>query len=602
MMVDDLENKSLIASGGECRSMVDSAHYTFAITESAHSITRRTGSAHNMLAITESAHSITPRTDSAHNILALTESAHSITPSTGSAHNMVTCRESTQNMLPIIQSSSTGSVHSLIPSNLSEHNIVPDTKVTHKPSLSSLSNSMPFSSRKSNEQNGIHIVPDRPASLLHVKSILECENAPVETGRESCRPTLSPGDQSLNSNPPGTDWVTTRQPKVNCNVVNHRDLCVRPGTPFHPARKHRILQHVHSSARTSLGQDKLIGLLNGLDVSHQDPEVRGQIFFGSNRVEMQANIPEISNKRATTLHSRNVKTRPHLISALAPSKEANIFLGGDSSSTSVHSADFPFKNLRNIDTVKHSPIKELKEKKVPTAKAKTLQYTSDILEDYTKDSANSTAIYTAVDKVTMIDMMNRTDNGIPQNNTTDSLFAPRFKPYEDRHGRTFLSDNDIDDDEDADLEPDNVMTDIEGIAPPRLIVVKKTQRTILMDSVSNGTSEVGTAVTQYEISCGNSKDLCEPFILPTSKRTQLLKGTCSEEQKMKACKVNLNISGEDVRRRGGMKNDSRKRYIALNSLRRKANNFILQAELRKRKYRPELQKSDLTPQIIMSKI
>ena len=37
----------------------------------------------------------------------------------------------------------------------------------------------------------------------------------------------------------------------------------------------------------------------------------------------------------------------------------------------------------------------------------------------------------------------------------------------------------------------------------------------------------------------------------------------------------------DARRRGGVQNDSRRRYIALNSLRRKASKLALQADLRK---------------------
>ena len=244
--------------------------------------------------------------------------------------------------------------------------------------------------------------------------------------------------------------------------------------------------------------------------------------------------------------------------------------------------DAPFKHLKTIDKVKYTPIKGLKDKK--SAGQKAFPYTSELIDFIGENTKNKTS-YTLMDQQVAhkedTPKTKKKKKSAVQKKAEDMLFAPRFTLGEDRRDRNCLSDNDIADDDMGDMEPDSVMSDVEGVASPRLIPVKKTDRTVSVVSINTPRSDVDTdlEITDCELD-DNTRNPDGPKILPGARGAQQLRSASAHRTR------EASASTSEARRRGGVQNDSRRRYIALNSLRRKANQLALQADLRKQK-RPD---------------
>lgn len=262
--------------------------------------------------------------------------------------------------------------------------------------------------------------------------------------------------------------------------------------------------------------------------------------------------------------------------------EGGLYARDNQAFVGSESPDAPFRHLRNIDKVKYTPIKGLKDKR--NAGQKAFPYTSELL-DFVGEAKKSKTSYSLVDQDAMRGgEVKKKKKSAVQKKAEDMLFAPRFRLGDDRQDRNCLSDNDIGDDDLGDVEPDSVMSDVEGVASPRLIPVKKTDRTVSVDrtvSADPPQSPRSDPDTDWEITdCEleeDAKKVDGPKVLPGAKGAQQLRATSAQKTREPSA---------EARRRGGVQNDSRRRYIALNSLRRKANQLALQAELRKQK-RPD---------------
>ncbi|XP_005102275.2 uncharacterized protein LOC101847436 [Aplysia californica] len=173
----------------------------------------------------------------------------------------------------------------------------------------------------------------------------------------------------------------------------------------------------------------------------------------------------------------------------------------------------------------------------------------------------------------------------------DMLFVPRLNISTVEQDRNCFSDQDIADSDITDLEtePENAVSDTEGITSSRLLPVGLTSvaRTTSSTSVE---SEAGVVRNFITTNNNNSSDLdtdleitdCDveespsevpkkpkfPGILPGARAAQELRGSSAKSRSAHA--RDYIPPSAQARRRGGNQNDSRRRYLALNSLRRKA--------------------------------
>ncbi|GFN75045.1 hypothetical protein PoB_000155100 [Plakobranchus ocellatus] len=167
------------------------------------------------------------------------------------------------------------------------------------------------------------------------------------------------------------------------------------------------------------------------------------------------------------------------------------------------------------------------------------------------------------------------------------LFKPRHNLLNlDAFGpdRNCFSDQDVNDSDITDLEtePEGAISDTEGITSSRLIPVTKTHRTISIDATNShpGTSSASglASTTTSDIDTDLEITDCEveeealaqklrgPRILPGAQAAHELNASRSASAKSR----DYIPPSAQARRRGGSQNDSRRRYLALNSLRRKA--------------------------------
>lgn len=170
--------------------------------------------------------------------------------------------------------------------------------------------------------------------------------------------------------------------------------------------------------------------------------------------------------------------------------------------------------------------------------------------------------------------------------TEEIIFMPRLNLDEIDPDRNCFSDQDVADSELTDLEQDagGALSDTEGVLSSRLIPVYSTERTLSIDFVNNN------ATYNYIKNEGNS-DLeitdCEvddqlsprqptsPRILPGAMAAHQMRSSSAHARSRDFIPPSAQII-----RRGGTQNDSRRRYLALNSLRRKAYKLALQSQIR----------------------
>ncbi|GFR68541.1 hypothetical protein ElyMa_002023600 [Elysia marginata] len=163
------------------------------------------------------------------------------------------------------------------------------------------------------------------------------------------------------------------------------------------------------------------------------------------------------------------------------------------------------------------------------------------------------------------------------------LFKPRHTMLNlDAFGpdRNCFSDQDVNDSDITDLEtePESAISDTEGITSSRLIPVVKTDRTVSIDASynpstkSSGLNNPATSDTDLEITDCEAEEealaqkLRAPRILPGAQAAHAMNASRSASAKSR----DYIPPSAQPRRRGGSQNDSRRRYLALNSLRRKA--------------------------------
>ncbi|KAL8605293.1 hypothetical protein ACOMHN_031232 [Nucella lapillus] len=237
------------------------------------------------------------------------------------------------------------------------------------------------------------------------------------------------------------------------------------------------------------------------------------------------------------------------------------------------------KNIK----VKYTPVQGLGEKKNPAHQA--FPYTSQLMdfvgENSKKKTSYSPAQQAGKSSTAQDGQKKPKKKSAVQKKAENMLFAPRFILNDDRHDRNCLSDNDVIDDDFGDMEPDSVMSDVEGVASPRLIPVKRTDRTIAVNHVHTPRDDADTDWEIEDCELDQDSKLDGPKVLAGARGAQQLRANSAQRNRRES-----GATSGDQRRRGGIQNDSRRRYIALNSLRRKANQLALQAELRKQR-RPD---------------
>ena len=165
------------------------------------------------------------------------------------------------------------------------------------------------------------------------------------------------------------------------------------------------------------------------------------------------------------------------------------------------------------------------------------------------------------------------------------LFKPRHNMLNlDAFGpdRNCFSDQDVNDSDITDLEtePESAISDTEGITSSRLIPVVKTDRTISIDAINGAkgksstldmtaTSDIDTDLEVTDCEAEEealAQKLRGPRILPGAQAAHVMNASRSASAKSR----DYIPPSAPPRRRGGNQNDSRRRYLALNSLRRKA--------------------------------
>ena len=353
----------------------------------------------------------------------------------------------------------------------------------------------------------------------------------------------------------------------------------RPDTPFHKSIAPQSLKNLRPNLMT---QEVIVdeSVENG---DRTAPADRMQLKGGTADLPTEPGTKQRKKRISKVLRDISSTTEQQHLSLVNDDEtklregEGGFYARDNQAFVGDESQDAPFRHLKNIDKVKYTPIKGLKDKKNVGQKA--FPYTSELLDFVGENKKNKTS-YSLVDQDAMRgNEVKKKKKSAVQKKAEDMLFAPRFRLGEDRQDRNCLSDNDIGDDEITDMEPDSVMSDVEGVASPRLIPVKRTEQTVSMDLIQSPRSDADTdwEITDCELDDEDVKKVDGPKVLPGAKGAQQLRSASAHKTREPSA---------DARRRGGVQNDSRRRYIALNSLRRKANQLALQAELRKQK-RPD---------------
>jgi hypothetical protein len=193
----------------------------------------------------------------------------------------------------------------------------------------------------------------------------------------------------------------------------------------------------------------------------------------------------------------------------------------------------PFKGLKQIDSVKHTPLTEIKDRRIN----KAFPYTSKLLDFMAGENERNLTSYSLVDQDSLRgDDGKKKKKGLKKEKSEtrkkaeNMLFAPRFRPAGDdlRSGqdRNCLSDNDVADEDDlADAEPDSVMSDLEGVASPRLIPVRRTERTVSVNALHSPRSDHDTDWVIEDCELDEQHNMPDgPKVLAGAKGAQQLRG------------------------------------------------------------------------------
>ena len=215
---------------------------------------------------------------------------------------------------------------------------------------------------------------------------------------------------------------------------------------------------------------------------------------------------------------------------------------------------------------------------------KAFPYTTEYLDFKAKNAAHTLPSYGLVDQDIIRGEEKKKQKPTPvgqDGSSKDILFAPRKLPSIDKHYNiTELPVDDIDEDQSDDGDS---ITTSEDVFTPRMNHAK-TDRVISTDKIHSTRSEanIGWQITDCDLVDDDDGDTGEnpgPRVLPGAKGAQQLPHSASGRKTPEISGLSM-----EARRRGmGQQYDSRRKYIALNSLRRKSNQAASQAELRKNK-------------------
>lgn len=226
----------------------------------------------------------------------------------------------------------------------------------------------------------------------------------------------------------------------------------------------------------------------------------------------------------------------------------------DLSKKNKKSAAVPFKSLKSIDKVKYTPVKILKDKKA-AKQAKVFFRVSEQRKVSDTNVRNETSWPEGKRKY-QIDKKKSSETHIQG----DKIFETR----------RLSSMKDADDCDVVDIELEDVTSDIEDIVP-----VGPTSfdcRTNPEHSAETTVRRDVTGVTSSQVDADEDKDQRMNTRNSLADATGALKGTGAQKSKQL-----------ESWKRWGLPNDSRRRYLALNSLRRKDHILALQADVRKQK-------------------
>ncbi|KAL8598695.1 hypothetical protein ACOMHN_033259 [Nucella lapillus] len=220
----------------------------------------------------------------------------------------------------------------------------------------------------------------------------------------------------------------------------------------------------------------------------------------------------------------------------------------------IHNEAFEYEDSHSEPSkLKQSPAnKVLNDEKNRGSKA--FPYTSEYLDDI-GGVANHTPSYGLVDQDAARgdDLKKKKTASAVRPEPADLMFVPRDNSQHKHNTHTT-----VDDVEDVEDEI-NVLSDDDMTSPQGRSAKLKNHGVIWEADYDQDQDGEGTGA---------------PIILPGAKGAQQLRS--SKE-------FPAQTAGGEMWRRGGQQNDSRRRYIALNSLRRKSNQQALQADLRKQK-------------------
>ena len=241
--------------------------------------------------------------------------------------------------------------------------------------------------------------------------------------------------------------------------------------------------------------------------------------------------------------------------------------------------------------VKHTPVKSYNENNEPA-----FPYSNDLVNFHTPRQGPGTPRMApgltedALEKYGARKKKNKTTKA---SRGEDMLFIPRLNLANIEPDRNCFSDQDIADSDITDLETEpenNAVSDTEGITTSRLIAISTTGRNISGNSLDNmpystSDSDAELGIIDYDVlEAKYTRAKKPPSILPGARGAQELRGHSGKKRSAYARDY---IPANERRKGSHQNNDSRRRYLALNSLRRKAYKLSLQNQEDRGDRRPE---------------
>lgn len=244
--------------------------------------------------------------------------------------------------------------------------------------------------------------------------------------------------------------------------------------------------------------------------------------------------------------------------------------------------------------VKHTPVRSYNEEM--ELRSSAFPYTNDLINFNTPRAPGTPRMAPGLTE----DVLEKYGARKKKNKTKasrgeDMLFIPRLNLANIEPDRNCFSDQDIADSDITDLETDpenNAVSDTEGITSSRLIPISSTGRTISGNSLDDPNKPYSTSDSDAELGIIDY-DVLEakyprakrtPSILPGARGAQELRG---HSGKTRSAYARDYIPAHERRKGGHQNNDSRRRYLALNSLRRKAYKLSMQNQENKGNRRPD---------------